>query len=475
MSIFMSLKVVVIGAGPGGYPAAFRAADLGMDVTLIDPASKPGGVCLYVGCIPSKALLHAAHTISEAKHANEYGVEFNDPKIDLDKLRIWKDGVIGKMTGGLGMLMKQRKVKFLQGSASFTSSKQVNVTLHEGGQEVIDFDFAIIATGSVPVSPPIVDGKTNLVMDSTSALEIPDVPKNLLVVGGGYIGLELGTVYANLGSKVTVVEMTSGLLPGADRDLVEILKKDLDSKFEDILLTTKVEKIIEKSNKLRVTLSDLEKINSNMTFDKALIAVGRTPMSKKIGLENTFVKINERGFIETDLQCRTSDPVIFAIGDVAGEPMLAHKATKEAHVAIDVINGKPAMFDPLAIPAVVFTEPELAWTGLSELEARQKNWEIEISKFPWAASGRATTMGIKRGMTKIISEPSTKRIIGVGIVGNGAGEMIAEATLAIEMGTTLEDMKSIIHAHPTLSETLMETAEIYYNQSPHYFSPKKNK
>ena len=468
-------KVVVIGAGPGGYPAAFRAADLGMDVTLVDPASKPGGVCLYVGCIPSKALLHAAHTITEASHANEYGVTFNDPQIDLEKLRTWKDNVVGKLTGGLGMLMKQRKVKYAQGVASFSSSNQVIVQLQEGGEQIIDFDYAIIATGSIPVLPPIIEGESTLVMDSTSALEIPDVPKNLLVVGGGYIGLELGTVYASLGTKVTVVEMTAGLLPGADRDLVDVLKSDLDSRFDQILLNTRVEKISEKSGKLRVTLSDLEKTNSNMTFDKALIAVGRRPMSKNLGLENTNVKTTERGFVQIDKQCRTSDPNIFAIGDVAGEPMLAHKATSEAHVAVDVINGKPESFDSLAIPAVVFTEPELAWTGLSELEARQKNWEIEVTKFPWAASGRATTMGKKKGLTKLISEPSTNRIIGAGIVGNGAGEMIAEATLAIEMGTKLDDMKSVIHAHPTLSETFMESAELFYNQSPHFYSPKRKK
>ena len=468
-------KVVVIGAGPGGYPAAFRAADLGMDVTLVDPASKPGGVCLYVGCIPSKALLHAAHTITEASHANEYGVKFDDPQIDLEKLRTWKDNVVGKLTGGLGMLMKQRKVKYAQGVASFSSSNQVIVQLQEGGEQIIDFDYAIIATGSIPVLPPIVEGESTLVMDSTSALEIPDVPKNLLVVGGGYIGLELGTVYASLGTKVTVVEMTSGLLPGADRDLVDVLKSDLETRFDQILLNTRVEKISEKSGKLRVTLSDLEKTNSNMTFDKALIAVGRRPMSKNLGLENTNVKTNERGFVQIDKQCRTSDQNIFAIGDVAGEPMLAHKATSEAHVAVDVINGKPESFDPLAIPAVVFTEPELAWTGLSELEARQKNWEIEVTKFPWAASGRATTMGKKKGLTKLISEPSTNRIIGAGIVGNGAGEMIAEATLAIEMGTKLDDMKSVIHAHPTLSETFMESAELFYNQSPHFYSPKRKK
>ena len=468
-------KVVVIGAGPGGYPAAFRAADLGMDVTLVDPASKPGGVCLYVGCIPSKALLHAAHTITEASHANEYGVKFDDPQIDLEKLRTWKDNVVGKLTGGLGMLMKQRKVKYAQGVASFSSSNQVIVQLQEGGEQIIDFDYAIIATGSIPVLPPIVEGESTLVMDSTSALEIPDVPKNLLVVGGGYIGLELGTVYASLGTKVTVVEMTSGLLPGADRDLVDVLKSDLETRFDQILLNTRVEKISEKSGKLRVTLSDLEKTNSNMTFDKALIAVGRRPMTKNLGLENTNVKTNERGFVKIDKQCRTSDQNIFAIGDVAGEPMLAHKATSEAHVAVDVINGKPESFDPLAIPAVVFTEPELAWTGLSELEAREKNWEIEVTKFPWAASGRATTMGKKKGLTKLISEPSTNRIIGAGIVGNGAGEMIAEATLAIEMGTKLDDMKSVIHAHPTLSETFMESAELFYNQSPHFYSPKRKK
>ena len=468
-------KVVVIGAGPGGYPAAFRAADLGMDVTLVDPASKPGGVCLYVGCIPSKALLHAAHTITEASHANEYGVKFDDPQIDLEKLRTWKDNVVGKLTGGLGMLMKQRKVKYAQGVASFSSSNQVIVQLQEGGEQIIDFDYAIIATGSIPALPPIVEGESSLVMDSTSALEIPDVPKNLLVVGGGYIGLELGTVYASLGTKVTVVEMTAGLLPGADRDLVDVLKSDLDTRFDQILLNTRVEKISEKSGKLRVTLSDLEKTNSNMTFDKALIAVGRRPMSKNLGLENTNVKTNERGFVQIDKQCRTSDQNIFAIGDVAGEPMLAHKATSEAHVAIDVISGKPESFDPLAIPAVVFTEPELAWTGLSELEAREKNWEIEVTKFPWAASGRATTMGKKKGLTKLISEPSTNRIIGAGIVGNGAGEMIAEATLAIEMGTKLDDMKSVIHAHPTLSETFMESAELFYNQSPHFYSPKRKK
>ena len=468
----MSTRIAVIGAGPGGYAAAFHAADAGMTVTLIDAEPNPGGVCTFKGCIPSKALLHAAKVLDEAKHADAFGVSFAKPSIDVDKLRSWKDGVVKKQTGGLGLLAKARKVTYLQGQASFVDAKTLNVAT-SGGDQRVEVDYIIIATGSRPTTVPNVSIDSPKVLDSTTALELPDVPKRLLVVGGGYIGLELGTVYAALGSKVTVVEMTDGLLPGADRDLAAVVAKRIETACEAILLETKVTKVADDAKGLSVTFEGKNAPKGPQLFDRVLVAVGRRPNSAIPGLDKTKVKVNQRGFIEVDAQRRTAEPSVFAIGDVAGDPMLAHKASHEARVAIDVIHGGHAVFEPRAIPAVVFTDPELAWAGLTEAEAQKQGRAVEVAKFPWAASGRATTLDRPDGLTKLIVDPETERILGVGIVGSGAGELIAEGVLAIEMGALSSDLKMTIHPHPTLSETVMEAADVFFGESAHVYKPRK--
>ena len=474
-------RLAVLGAGPGGYAAAFYAADLGMQVTLVDEEKNPGGVCLYRGCIPSKALLHVAKVIDEARHASAWGVSFGEPKLDIDKLRSFKQGVVDKLTGGVGQVAKMRKVKFIQGRATLTGPKSMKIA-SPGGESELQFEHCILATGSSPTRVPSLALDSPRMMDSTSGLELPDVPKSLLVVGGGYIGLELGTVYATLGSKVSVVEMTAGLLPGADRDLVSVLQKRLETLFSKIMLNTKVVKVAEEKNGIRVTFEPGGPDDrrggpsgppSDELFDRVLIAVGRRPNSKIPGLETTGVKVDAKGFIETDGQRRTAEPTIFAIGDVAGEPMLAHKASHEARVAVEAIQGHRAVFEPLAIPAVVFTDPEIAWTGLTEAQAQAEGLDIEVAKFPWAAIGRAITIDRPHGLTKLVLDKKTGRILGVGIVGSGAGELIAEGTLAIEMGATAEDLKMTIHPHPTLSETLMESAEVFFGQSTHVYKPKR--
>ena len=463
-------QLAVLGAGPGGYAAAFYAADLGMQVTLVDEEKNPGGVCLYRGCIPSKALLHVAKVIDEARHASAWGVSFGEPKLDIDKLRSFKQGVVDKLTGGVGQVAKMRKVKFIQGRATLTGPKAMKIA-SPGGESELQFDHCILATGSSPTRVPSLALDSPRMMDSTSGLELPDVPKSLLVVGGGYIGLELGTVYATLGSKVSVVEMTAGLLPGADRDLVSVLQKRLETLFSKIMLNTKVVKVAEEKNGIRVTFEGEEA--ADQIFDRVLVAVGRRPNSKIPGLETTGVKVDAQGFIETDGQRRTAESTIFAIGDVAGEPMLAHKASHEARVAVEAIQGHRAVFEPLAIPAVVFTDPEIAWTGLTEAQAQAEGRDIEVAKFPWAAIGRAITIDRPDGLTKLVLDKKTGRILGVGIAGSGAGELIAEGTLAIEMGSTAEDLKMTIHPHPTLSETLMESAEVFFGQSTHVYKPKR--
>ena len=470
----MSTRLTVIGAGPGGYVAAFHAADVGMQVTLIDSDPNPGGVCTFRGCIPSKALLHAAKVLDEAKHADAFGVSFGRPSIDVDKLRAWKDAVVKKQTGGLGLLAKSRKVNFVQGRASFVDARTLSVET-SGGQQKVEADYIIIATGSVPTRVPNVSIDSPKVLDSTTALELPDVPNRLLVVGGGYIGLELGTVYGALGSKVTVVEMTDGLLPGADRDLTALVSKRMGNYAESILLETKVTSVKDDKKGLSVTFEGKNAPGGAQIFDRVLVAVGRRPNSTIAGLDKTKVKVNQRGFIEVDAQRRTAEPSIFAIGDVAGDPMLAHKASHEARVAVEVIHGKPSVFEPRAIPAVVFTDPELAWTGLTETDARKQNIPIEIAKYPWAASGRATTLDRPDGLTKLIIDPETERILGVGIAGVGAGDLISEGTLAIEMGARASDLKLTIHPHPTLSETIMEAADVFYGESAHVHKPKKNR
>jgi dihydrolipoamide dehydrogenase len=463
-------RLVVLGAGPGGYPAAFLAAERGMDVTLIDVEEHPGGVCLYSGCIPSKALLHVSKLLHETREAAAFGVTFSEPAIDLDALRAWKDGVVSKLVGGLSTLARARRVKYVRGYGRFRDAHTLRV---QSDHEFIDvaFDHAIIATGSRPAIPPALDIESRRVMDSTTALALEAVPGSLLVVGGGYIGLELGSVYASLGSEVTVVEMTSGLLPGADRDLVAVLEKRIDQQMHEVLLGTAVLGLEDSGDGVRVRLSGAEP--SERTYDRVLVAVGRRPNTADLGLDHTAVRENERGFIETDHQRRTAESSIFAIGDVAGEPMLAHKATHEARVAVEAILGEPASWDPAAIPAVVFTDPELAWCGLTEAEATERGVAVTIVTFPWTASGRATTLGRSDGLTKLVLERGTERVLGVGIVGPNAGELIAEGTLAVEMGARADDLRFTIHAHPTLSETLMETAEVLFNQSPHYIARRK--
>jgi dihydrolipoamide dehydrogenase len=465
------IHLAVLGAGPGGYPAAFLASELGMQVTLIDAEENPGGVCLYRGCIPSKALLHVAKLRHEVTSAAEFGMHFGAPEIDLDALRDWKRRVVAKLTGGLGTISRARKVEYVRGRGRFVDAHTLRVA-NDGELSEVAFDYAIVATGSVPAIPGPLRLDSPRVWDSTDALELREVPRRLLVVGGGYIGLEMGSVYSALGSEVTVVEMTSGLLPGADRDLVDVLRKSIAPRFAEILLGTRVTGLEDTGTEVRATLAGAE-IEETRAYDAVLVAVGRRPSSADLGLEHTKVHVDDRGFITTDVQRRTSEPSIFAIGDVAGEPMLAHKATHEARAAVEAIAGEPSAFDPAAIPAVVFTDPELAWTGLTENAAREQAIDVEIVKFPWAASGRAVTLDRTDGLTKLILEPGTERVLGAGIVGVHAGELIAEATLAVELGARADDMRFTIHAHPTLSETLMEAAETLYGQSPHYVARRR--
>ena len=467
------INIAIIGAGPGGYAAAFLAADLGMNVTLIDKEKNPGGVCLYRGCIPSKALLHVAKLINETHEAKDWGIEFTEPKIDLDKLRSWKSSVVAKMTGGLGILSKQRKINYLQGKASFINSSTLKVEKETGEVDNLTFDKAIVATGSRISTVPSLEIKSGRILNSTTALDLPVIPKTLLVIGGGYIGLELGSVYCALGTKVSVVEMMSGLLPGADRDLVVHLSKRLEKSFDKIMLDSKVVEIKEESDGLRVKIQNKNGETAEQKYDYVLMSIGRKPDTSGLGLENTLVKVNQRGWINVNEQLRTDDPNIFAIGDIVGEPMLAHKASHEGRVAVEVIAGHKVAFEPKAIPAVVFTDPEIAWAGLTEIQAREKEIKYEAVKFPWAASGRATTIGRSDGVTKILVEPDTQRILGIGICGPGAGELIAEGVLAIEMGANLTDLKLSIHPHPTLSETIMEAAEVFFGQSTHVYRPKR--
>jgi dihydrolipoamide dehydrogenase len=468
-----NLHIAIIGGGPGGYAAAFLAADLGLKVTLIDPELNPGGVCLYRGCIPSKALLHIAKLIDETRHAKNWGIDYSDPKIDLPRLRSWKEGVVKKLTGGLGVLSKQRKVEYIQGRAAFENSNTLRVSRTNGAEESLTFDRIVIATGSRPAIVPSLKLETPRMMDSTSALDLSEVPGTLLVVGGGYIGLELGTVYAALGSKVSVVEMLPGLLPGADRDLVLPLHKRIEKIFDSILLNTTVAAVKEEPNGILVTFDGPDVKEREKLFDKVLVSVGRKPNSEISGLEKTQVKINPRRFIQVNKQLQTDDPAIYAIGDVVGEPMLAHKASHEGRTAVEAIAGHKVAFEPNAIPAVVFTDPEIAWCGLTETQAQKDNREVKVAKFPWGASGRAMTIDRTEGMTKLLIDPQTERVLGVGIVGVGAGELIAEGVLAIEMGALAKDIALTIHPHPTLSETIMESAEVFFGTSTDVYRPKR--
>ena len=473
MSESTNLNIAVIGAGPGGYAAAFLAADLGMTVTLIDPEVNPGGVCLYRGCIPSKALLHVAKLIEESQQAKNWGIEFGAPKIDLARLRSFKENVVKKLTGGLGVLSKQRKVRYVQGKAAFENSNNVRVTKSDGSQESLTFDRIIIATGSRPAIIPTLKLDTPRMMDSTGGLYLEDIPNTLLVVGGGYIGLELGSVYAALGTRVTVVEMLPGLLPGADRDLVLPLHKRLEKLFDGILLNTTVKSVKDEGSGIRAVFEGPDVKEPERIFDRVLVSVGRKPNSEIAGLEKTRVQVGQRGFIQVNKQLQTNDPSIYAIGDVVGEPMLAHKASHEGRTAVEAIAGHKVAFEPNAIPAVVFTDPEVAWCGLTETQAQKENREIKVAKFPWAASGRAITIDRPEGMTKLLFDPQTERVLGVGIVGAGAGEMIAEGVLAIEMAAVARDVALTIHPHPTLSETVMESAEVFFGTSTHIYRPKR--
>ena len=467
-----ALRVAVLGAGPGGYPAAFLAAERGLDVTLIDTAPNPGGVCLYDGCIPSKALLHVARLIREAEAAQGWGVRFGEPQIDLDALRDWKDAAIRRLTGGLGLLRRQRRVRYTQGYGRVRSPVSLNVE-RSGEVTEIAFDALVLATGSSPAVPPPLRLESERVMDSTQALQLPDIPASLLVVGGGYIGLELGTVYAALGSKVTIVELLPELLSGVDRELVAVLERRLRTELHAIHLETAVTAIEEVGEGIRATMRGPDGLERTETYDRLLVATGRRPNSAGLGLENTGARLDERGFIETDRQRRTADPNIFAVGDVAGEPMLAHKASHEAAVAIDAICDEPTAYQPLAVPAVIFTDPEIAWCGLSESEAAALDLDATTVSFPWTALGRAGANDRTDGLTRLVIERGSERVLGVRIVGPGAGELIGEGVLAVELGARASDLGESIHAHPTLSESLMEAAQLFFDRSPHYIARRR--
>ena len=456
--------VVVIGSGPGGYTAAFRLADLGLKTILVDARKKPGGECLHNGCIPSKALLHVAGLLEEMRAAEQFGLRVAEPTIELETLRDWKNNLIGNLSSGIAQLGGRRGVEFVDGRARFEDAQTLLV--ENEGVSRITFKHAILATGSRPLKLPGLGAESNLVMDSTEALALERIPETLLVVGGGYIGLELGTVYAALGSSVTLVELTDGLLPGVDRDLVRPVERRIKQLFEQVSLNTKVISIQDRGDHLQAEFEGDIDI-PHATFERMFVAVGRRPNSDNLGLEHTRASIDDQGFIGIDAQCRTADPSIFAIGDVAGQPMLAHKAMREGKVAAEVIAGQASSFDNQAIPAVVFTDPEISWCGLTEEEAKREGKQVQISRFPWSASGRAATLGRTEGLTKMISEPETGRILGVGIVGSNAGELIAEAVLAVEMAAVAEDIGMSIHPHPTLSETLGEAAEALLGHATH--------
>jgi dihydrolipoamide dehydrogenase len=467
MADTVKTQLAVLGGGPGGYAAAFLAADHGISTTLIEARSRPGGTCLHVGCIPSKAVLHAAKLILDAREASHVGITFGPPKIDLAGVRGHWQKVVDGLSRSLAGMCKLRKVQHVVGKGMFTGPNTIQV---EGGP-IVEFEKCVIATGSVPAVPPIFTLGPR-VMDSTGALKLEDVPDKLLVIGGGYIGLEMGLMYAALGSKVTVVEMTDGLLPGCDRDLVKPLHDRLGKLFEAIHLKTKVTKLEERKDGVKATLEHPDGKQGAMDFGRVLISVGRRPTGKEIGADRAGVTVNDRGFIPVDAQRRTNVPHIFAIGDVAGEPMLAHKATYEGRVVAEVLAGEPAAYDVRAVPAVVFTDPEVAWCGLTETEAAREGRAVKVLKFPWSWSGRAMTLGRTEGLTKVIADPQTERVLGVGLVGVGAGEMLGEAMLAIEMSASVRDIAMTMHAHPTMLETIGEAAEMFYGASVHT-APKK--
>jgi dihydrolipoamide dehydrogenase len=473
----MHTQVAVLGGGPGGYAAAFLAADLGLDVTIVEREPRLGGTCLLAGCIPSKTLLHVTEVMAAAEELSAWGVRFDAPSIHVEKLRARKDKIIDTLAAGLAQLAKQRKVRVVRARGAFEGSQTLRLESGqaariEGGR--LTCDHAILATGSLPVAAEPLDLPTPRVMDSSGALDLPDVPESLLVVGGGYIGLELGTVYARLGAKVTVVELTDGLLPGVDRDLVKCLQARLEKLFAAIHLNTQVARLADKGDAVAVTFEG-EGGQETETYDRVLICVGRRPNSDGVGLENTRVDLDERGFVKVDQSRRTTDPHILAVGDVAGQPMLAHKAFHEGKVAAEVLAGGPGAFDVRAIPAVVFTDPEIAWAGLTETEAQRQGAHVEVSRYPWAASGRAHALGRTDGLTKMLVDGAADRVLGVGIVGRGAGELISEAALALEMGCSPGDIAETIHPHPTMSETLAGVADVHLGLAAEIYRPKRSR
>jgi dihydrolipoamide dehydrogenase len=465
-------EVLVLGAGPGGYSAAFRAADLGKSVVLVDSSPVLGGVCLKVGCIPSKALLHAAKVIAETKEMAEHGLTFGEPAVDLDKLRDWKDSVVSRLTRGLAGLAKQRKVKVVTGYGTFLSPNHVEVAGEDGARTVVGFEQAIIAAGSEPVTLPFIPHDDERVIDSTGALDLTGVPERLLVVGGGIIGLEMATVYAELGTRVTIVELLDQLIPGADKDLVNPLFKRISKRYDAIYLTTKVTGVDAQDDGLVVHFEGA-KAPATDTFDRVLVAVGRRPNGRAIGAERAGVAVDERGFINVDKQQRTNVPHIFAIGDVVGQPMLAHKAVHEGHVAAEVAAGKPSYFDVRGIPSVAYTDPEVAWVGVTETEAKAAGVKYGKGTFPWAASGRSLSLGRDEGMTKLLFDEATHRLIGAAAVGPNAGELIAETSLAVEMGADATDIGLTVHPHPTLSETVGMSAEAFEGTITDLYLPKR--
>lgn len=460
----LQAELLIIGGGSGGYAAAFRAAEMGSQVVLVTDEERLGGVCLHRGCIPSKALLEATKLIGTARQASAWGLKFDEPEIDLDQLRTWKDDIVAQLVDGLGSLSEQHDIKLIQGYAEFEESNKVR--LQDAEIAHIEFEHAIIATGSRPIALPDVEFRPNRrVMDAAAALELPDIPETLLIVGGGYIGLEMGMVYAALGSRVTLVEMMEGLLPGTDRDLVKPLARRAEELFAAVHLNTRVTALEESDDGVSLEF-DGEAVEPQQ-FDRVLIAIGRQPNTENLGLENTGVKVNDAGFIDVNEQCRTAAEHIFAVGDVVGEPMLAHKAMHEGKIAAEVIAEKPAAFDARAVPAVVYTDPEVAYCGLMEDEASQQGYEIKVGRFPWRASGRAVTKGSPEGLTKIVFDAATDRVLGIGIVGRGAAELIAEGALAVEMGALADDLALTIHPHPTLTETISEAAEVFLGKPIH--------
>jgi dihydrolipoamide dehydrogenase len=469
----MHVPLVVLGGGPGGYAAAFLAADLGIQVAVVEKDARLGGTCLLRGCIPSKALLHVGRVLAECREMEEWGIHFSKPKIELASLRARKEKLIATLSGGLATLARRRGVEVIHGTARFVDSRSLEVAAAEPGgpTQSLTFDHCILASGSRPARIAAFDIGSPRVMDSTTALDLADVPKSLLVVGGGYIGLEMGTVYAELGAKVSVVELTDGLLPGADRDLVKPLHQRLEKLFERVMLRTKVVGLEDTGDGVRVRLEGPEGAQQ-LDFDRVLVAVGRRPNSDGLGLENTQVKIDPKGFVTVDGQQRTSDPHILAIGDVCGEPMLAHRASHQGKVAVEAVHGEAALFAPRAIPAVVFTDPEIAWAGLTEHEAAASGRAVEVSRYPWAASGRAHALGRTDGLTKILVDPESEAVLGVGVVGPGAGDLIAEGVLAIEMGCSARDLMETIHPHPTLGETIGFSAENYFGLATEIYRPK---